>query len=1127
MMTHATSFPELLAAHQAVVETPQVWLDVSRGLVTPEQAAMEVSSRESPALIERSKLLFAPPTAAQEQAIRARILDYAAPVERAWGRIWGGLAVAAALALTLSLWPEHEGYPALGVTYQLELSAEWEPLRSGTGHDEPEAGSIRTFRSDQTVDFTLRPSVGISETELEVWVSAYDEAGRGRWLGTPRRLATTTGTVQISERLDVMGLTAGTWRLVFVVGRPGQLTALELGIESPTADHYAVTRTTIRVNDVPERPHVSTIVDYGPCVSTRADAPPAEPPRCIFEPEHEFRVLVAPDQVGAIEVFVDGQVADLRSLEPVDEQSRGVGLRLDEGATRLEVGFAGGVERWAVPLRAKSCAGCHDGGDEARAVAAEFYQRMSDPATRADWRSELPPLLERLGHAGLIEEQIGLADGVAHALSREHRFDEAEAALMGVASQARSPRLQALLANARGQLDWRRGRHGEALTWLRAASQHAMRAGEVDIGLVALPMYADLLVEQGYFHAAMKWSQVGLALARKHGDACDVAATLSTTGWVHLLLRQQGWSSHNPAPLLAEALAIYGPTGKCPRPERTGGVRLSLALLELQAGDPGSALATLRKVDPSRMTPGERVLAIDVELRARLSRGHGPAHIARALRRLRHAVEKSGTTDAQWHLALRSGQVLEAWGEHAAAIDAYREAEAYADGLAQLAELGVGRSAVGTFHRESSDRLVGALLAQGQTNAALCVARQAEARRIQAPSLPPSLPESKRTQLAHQVDALHMAQRELELLLVRARKAPVKELRQVKDRVEEQQQQLERELDAILRVARSHARPPTCEELHQPAPNELLLGLFPNGEQWLLFAQDDKETTVHAVELRELNLVAARARLSELLLRPVAEQLQRAKRIRVHAVGQAQQIDVELLPWNGKPLVADKSVAWGVDVVAPEVAASVVGERGPRAVLLADPTGSLPEAEAEVREATAQLVRMGWHVKVVAREGAHPYVMLERMAGATLLHYAGHAEHDTLLGWWPPYPGGTPGGPASLRLADETRLAAHEISIRQGQVPRMVILSGCNTGAIDTSATGTSMAVAFLMAGAEEVLATSAMTKDSEAREVIRGVYEALVQTKEPWSLVNALARAQTQRLATGHASGTYRVWVR
>lgn len=256
-MTHTPQIPELLAAHQALTDTPQVWLDVSRGLVTPAQAASAMSERESAALCERSRVLFAPPSAAQERAIRAQVLEHAAPRAWRWGWIagGGGLAVAAAVVLALAVRgpaePASAELPPLGVHgYQVETSAGLETVRGGT----PVPRSIRMFRRDQRVDFTLRPTAEIPKTELEVVLLARGEHGQIR-LGPslPRpQPPTTTGLVRVTERLDALGLTPGRWELVFVVGRRGQVPAMLALLGVPIAGpglHYDGAAITIDVTD--------------------------------------------------------------------------------------------------------------------------------------------------------------------------------------------------------------------------------------------------------------------------------------------------------------------------------------------------------------------------------------------------------------------------------------------------------------------------------------------------------------------------------------------------------------------------------------------------------------------------------------------------------------------------------------------------------------------------------------------------------------------------------------------------------------------------------------------------------------------------------------------------------------
>lgn len=878
---------------------------------------------------------------------------------------------------------------------------------------------------------------------------------------------------------------------------------------------------------VPPSPR-PVVVDFGPCTSTRADAQAQGSILCGFDPEREFRLWVRPDGVEPPAVLVDGRRLPTRALEPVDEHSEGLGLTLPEDARSLAVVWSA-QERWTLSLRAQGRAeGRPDPGGALEALG-RFVERISGAGLGEDWDRELRELDTQLDRQGWLEQRVGLHTAVAHMLAREHRFDDALGVLERVEPLARrSPHLQALLAYSRGQVQWRRGQADEALADLRAASLHAVRVDEPLVGYAALPMYAELLAELGYVDAALRWSQRGLELVREHGTPCDLASTLRTAAWVHLLLQRQGSSNHDPEPMLREALALFERDGECPSADRRGGTRLSLATVALRQGRPGEALEVLGPASASPMTPGERVRALDVEIAARLALGRDRASLEPAFESLRAAVERDGTLEARWHLAVRQGQWLEATGERDAALGAYREAEGHLDTMARLAGLGVGRGAVGIIHRESSERLVDALRAMGRVEEALCVARQAEARQIQSASLSPSLPPRQRAFLEHRGRALVREQARHDELLRLQHELPASELATLRAKVAEQQRRLVREADQLLVAIGHHVGRPACEALHQPEPGELLLGLFPRGEGWLLFARDERETTVQALELRELDLASARARLSELLLRPVADQLHRARRVRVHAAGQARRIDVGLLPWEGKPLIAHMPVVHGIDVVAPEP--DRPADDPPRAVLVADPTGSLPEADQEVRHAVASLGGMGWAVQSIARPEARPHHVAQRMAGATLLHYAGHAQHDDRRDprWWPPYAGGTPSWPASLQLAEGTRLAAPDILVQSGRVPSRVILSGCRTGALDASTTGMSLAVAFLVAGAQEVIASSTDTADMEASQIVRALYDHLDTTgPDPWSLGDAFARAQARRLEAGQPAGHYRVWVR
>lgn len=241
-MPHTATIPELLAAHLAATTTPQAWLDVARGSITPEQAAQAMAGRESPALIERSKRLFAPPSSAQERAIRRRVLEHAAREPRrssGWIGERLALALAAALTLVMSLRPPEREEPAGARVnhYTMEMSSPSASVRGGPDPSKP------VYRPAQIVTFTLRPPTSTTGTAHDVLMLIYDEQGRLVQLGPPRTLPTTNGTLRFSARLDELGLTAGTWTLVLVISRPTELDQFDADVS------YDIVHKTITVEE--------------------------------------------------------------------------------------------------------------------------------------------------------------------------------------------------------------------------------------------------------------------------------------------------------------------------------------------------------------------------------------------------------------------------------------------------------------------------------------------------------------------------------------------------------------------------------------------------------------------------------------------------------------------------------------------------------------------------------------------------------------------------------------------------------------------------------------------------------------------------------------------------------------
>lgn len=246
-----------------------------------------------------------------------------------------------------------------------------------------------------------------------------------------------------------------------------------------------------------------------------------------------------------------------------------------------------------------------------------------------------------------------------------------------------------------------------------------------------------------------------------------------------------------------------------------------------------------------------------------------------------------------------------------------------------------------------------------------------------------------------------------------------------------------------------------------------------------------------------VNLALVQAWLA--LLDPV----QGLDRVTVLPTGRLRGVDLHAATLHGQPLLARVQVVYALDLGLDES----VPEEG-EDLLIADPTQDLPAARAE-----AEVVAAAWPGSHrLLGDAATQEAVLTALSGASRLHYAGHAEFvdaERLSSALPLARGG------SLRLADVLALPS---------APAQVVLSGCETG---RSATGApveelGLAQAFVLAGSQEVVATTRPLDDVLGSTMARSLYAA------QGSLVARLRAAQLEALAQSPESdwASYRVWV-
>lgn len=870
-------------------------------------------------------------------------------------------------------------------------------------------------------------------------------------------------------------------------------------------------------------PPVDLRVEWDGCADVRLwdDAPV-----CVVDPEQPLRLWIEGLAAERLELVVDGVVVPAERYSVAGEVGEGLRVHVHAEATTLglrPVGAAAAEVTWALRLGPASSEPPSEALLAARkAIAAAIQARDAPGAQRATTRAHALALAE--GHLELAVDMV--LEVVFHA-SKLHLDPEITAGLLRdvEAAALRYPGGRGDLACYRGLYHWYMGENQDAAEQLREAARQARRLEDRELAAESLPIYAEALAQLGYYEDALLRAREAERIVRARERHCELGSVLRTVGWMNLGLQRRGRDHDDPVRFFEEALAIFRKGGQCSRPGKLGGVRLSLALLALDQGRPGDAAAQLERVDRQRLTLDERLQVDDIELRLALARDASPAPPRAAYERLRGSVAAVDTADARWRLHTRHGRLLEREGDAAGAIAAYGAAELELDALVRLQAVGIGRGELADRYHESTEALVSLHVGRGDVGEAWCIVRQDQARRRAAAIASATLDPLRRAELEATIRRYREAKLVTETQEARARDLPLDEAQEVLESAARTREEVRALASELSKTLGRLAPQPRCTELSPPAAGELLLGLYPRERDWLVFAGDAQGTSVHVVAAPRPD--AGPEVLAGALLEPVRPQLAGASRVRVLAHRQAQAIDVHRLPWGGEPLGVAVPVSYGVEL--PVRSETSESRHEHRAFLVADPTNTLAGAEDEVDEVDERLVAAGWSTEVSDR--LEPGAV--SLAGYELFHYAGHAESAGHAGsgvrleegGWPPYPGGEAGWAAFLELGRAGRLTVHDVTT-MSSVPRLAVLAGCRTGALELDTGRTSLALAFLVAGSEQVVASADAVEDALGARFARGFYEALV--REPKAdLVAAMQAAQRGLWAAGQQPPGYRVWVR
>lgn len=865
----------------------------------------------------------------------------------------------------------------------------------------------------------------------------------------------------------------------------------------------------------PAEPPGPALVEWGHCTVMTGEAGLV----CAYDPADPVRLWIDHPRAAEARVWID-EVEVAAERYTLEEEPDGEGRRvaIPEGslALVLEVPDEGGARRFELALRQAPRA------DPKAKPLAELLALDAAWTTRDVAGIERATLhaAEVLAAAGRVGDAASVLCGSSFMLARLRAYDAAERMLARAETIGGTQAVDAgAIASYRGQLAWSRGALREAAVRLREAARLSLRIESTGGLADTLPIYAEALARLGYYEEAHHWARASLRYLPD--NPCNQATVLRTVGWIDLLLRARGQPHDEPQPRLEQAIELYRSNEECAH--KQGAARLSLALLALGDGDPATAGRELEAIDVATLSAEDRVRAADLRVRLRLRTDADPAAAKRTWEELDAAARVVDDDDSRWRVEVRRGELLARDGEAEAALAAFERAEQHLERLMHAqAVLGVGLGATADRYIEGTTALVSLLVDQGQRERAFCVAREARARRRSAAARADTLPPAQREEVEAKIRRYHEHKR-----LAEDTEA------QVLERPREQEPSLRREAERTARVASALAdeivetlmrdtASPRCAQLVPRATDELLVAIYPRPDDWLLLTQDARGTSAQAIPTpSDADGLGDPHALGEQLLAPIDEALARAGRVRVLADREAQAIDVHALPWRGKPLAVHMPVTYGVELPARAMPASAE----PRALVLADPTGTLASALVEVEVVKARLEQAGWRVDAPATHD--PRAPLQpSFDGYSLLHYAAHtATRQGPAPVWAPYPAGEAGGLPQLQIGPHSRLEVHDI-LALRPVPPVAFLAGCKTGLVELDAGSTSAALAFLLADGQQVVASRENVDDREGLAIAREFY-AFFGREAGLDAAVAMHLAQAVLLRAGQGVVPYRVWVR
>lgn len=606
----------------------------------------------------------------------------------------------------------------------------------------------------------------------------------------------------------------------------------------------------------------------------------------------------------------------------------------------------------------------------------------------------------------------------------------------------------------RGLVAEQRGDLTSALRLLERSERFARRVGLASSAMTAAQRRALVLASAGMTSASLSILEAELVQARKQPRSCAHAWMLSSKVWVLVMAREMGLRPRESAIALGlKASALY--EEHCHDRVNHESLLADLALAHAQDGRIPESRTWLRRLESlgPRPTTYTELWLRDLKARLELLEGR-PRRALEQYRRLTSRAELLKSPMARWRGLVGESQALEKLDRLDDAIDRLRRAEKALDLAVGEVALGGPRTRFVTIHGRSADSLFELLHRRGRAREAIEALRRASARFNQSLAVGARLSElstGERRQRDQALDRYHKARQEMEALMARSW-----------GRAESKQSSTTRRLKVLGRAASEAIQDalaiagPTEIGLRPLAEGEVLGGSLLIGQTRYDMAQTPEEALIVA------------ARKGEGLAAGLQLMLEESSRVFLTDFARPSESPAE--PWQEAALRTG-AVSFLVEGVSLRSNPSVRR----LALVVSDPLGDLPRARDATREVVARLLADGFEIVALEGDAVTRGHLEAALRDATYFHYAGHAGVEDLQHWG-----------RGIPLHDGTWFTVADI-LALSSGPERVVLLGCGTAAVASEHVGLGLAHAFVLRGAQEVVAsTRAISDDFGARLALR-----------------------------------------